>query len=62
MTKYYGIYMDDFEALPFVSSWDEGWDGHALVFKEEVKNQFIAEQVANFTQHLLDSMYEVEEE
>ena len=53
MPKYYHIDMDDFEALPFCSDMDEGWKGHALIIKEEFKEEFIAEQVGRFTRHLL---------
>ena len=31
MPKYYRVDMDDFEALPFCSDMDEGWEGHALI-------------------------------
>lgn len=53
MSKYYRVSQDDFEALPFYSDMDENWEGHALIVKEEFKDDFIAEQVAHFTRHLL---------
>lgn len=59
MYKYYKVCMDDFEALPFYSNMDEGWEGHSLIIEEEHKNDFIAEQVANFTSHLLSILHEM---
>lgn len=59
MAKYYRVDEDDFEALPFYSDIDEGWDGHALIIEEQSKDDFIAEQVARFTRHLLSILYEV---
>jgi len=59
MTKYYRVDMDDFEALPFCSDMDEGWEGHALIVKEQFKEDFIAEQVARFTRHLLSILHEI---
>ena len=62
MIKYFRVDQDDFEALPFYSDMDEGWEGHALIVEEQFKEEFIAEQVARFTRHLLHIMNEVEEE
>lgn len=59
MNKYYQVYMDDFEALPFYSDMDEGWEGHSLIIEEQHREDFIAEQVANFTRHLLSIMHEM---
>lgn len=59
MTKYYRIDEDDFEALPFYSDMDEGWEGHALIVEEQFKEEFIAEQVARFTRHLLSILHEM---
>ena len=59
MNKYYQVCMDDFEALPFYSDMDEGWEGHSLIVEEQHREDFIAEQVANFTRHLLSIMHEV---
>lgn len=59
MTKYYRVDMDDFEALPFCSDMDAGWEGHALIIKEEFKEEFIVEQVAHFTRHLLSILHEM---
>lgn len=59
MTKYYRVDMDDFEALPFYSDMDEGWEGHALIVEEQFKEDFIAEQVARFTRHLLSILHEM---
>lgn len=59
MNKYYQVSQDDFEALPFYSDMDENWEGHALIVKEEFKNDFIAEQVARFTSHLLSILHYV---
>lgn len=58
MTKYYRVDQDDFEALPFYSDMDEGWEGHALIVEEQFKEDFIAEQVARFTRHLLSILNE----
>ena len=59
MPKYYRVDMDDFEALPFCSDMDEGWEGHALIVEEQFKEDFIAEQVARFTRHLLSILNEM---
>lgn len=59
MPKYYRVDMDDFEQLPFGSGMDEGWEGHALIIEEEFKEEFIAEQVMQFTRHLLSILYEM---
>lgn len=59
MPKYYQVYMDDFEALPFCSDMDEGWKGHSLIIEERHREDFIAEQVANFTRHLLSILHEM---
>lgn len=59
MNKYYQVNRDDFDALPFYSDMDENWEGHALIVKEEFKNDFIAEQVARFTSHLLSILHYV---
>ena len=59
MNKYFRIEGNDFECLPFYSDIDECWEGHALIVKEEFKNDFIAEQVARFTRHLLSIMHSV---
>lgn len=59
MTKYYRVEESDFEALPFYSEMDEGWEGHSLIIEEQCKKDFIAEQVANFTHHLLSIINEV---
>lgn len=58
MAKYYRVDEDDFEALPFYSDMDEG-DEHSLIIEEQFKDDFIAEQVAQFTRHLLSILYEV---
>jgi len=59
MTKYYRVDGSDFEALPFGSEMDEGWEGHSLIIEEQYKEEFIAEQVANFTRHLLSIIHEI---
>lgn len=59
MSKYYRVDMDDFEALPFVSDMDKGWEGHALIIEEGLKEEFIAEQVGNFTRHLLSILHKM---
>lgn len=59
MPKYYRVDMDDFEALPFCSDMDEGWEGHALIVEEQFKDDFITEQVARFTRHLLSILHEM---
>ncbi len=59
MPKYYRVDGDDFEALPFYSDMDEGWEGHALIIEEQFKEEFIAEQIARFTRHLLSILHEV---
>ena len=59
MTKYYRVDQDDFEVLPFYSDMDEGWEGHALIIEEQFKDDFIAEQVARFTRHLLSILHEI---
>lgn len=58
MSRYYRVDEDDFDALPFYSDMDEGWEGHALIIEEEFKEEFIAEQVARFTRHLLSILNE----
>ena len=40
MNKYYQVCMDDFEALPFCSEMDEGWEGHSLIIEEQCKEDF----------------------
>lgn len=59
MPKYYRVDMDDFEQLPFGSDMDEGWEGHALIIEEQFKEDFIAEQIARFTRHLLSILHEM---
>lgn len=59
MNKYYRVDGSDFEALPFCSEMDEGWEGHSLIIEEQCKEDFIAEQVANFTRHLLSILHEI---
>lgn len=59
MAKYYRVDEKDFEALPFYSDMDEDWEDHALIVEEQVKDDFVAEQVARFTRHLLSILYEV---
>ena len=59
MTKYYRVDEDDFSALPFYSEMDEGWEGHALIIEEQFKEEFIAEQIAQFTRHLLSILHEM---
>ena len=59
MPKFYRVYQDDFEALPFQSDMDEGWQGHALIVEEQFKEEFIVEQVARFTRHLLSILHEM---
>lgn len=59
MPKYYSVDIDDFEALPFGSAMDEGWKGHSLIIEEQFKEEFIAEQVAQFTRHLLSILNEI---
>ena len=59
MAKYYRVDEDDFEALPFYSDMDEGEEEHSLIIEEQSKDDFIAEQVARFTRHLLSILYEV---
>ena len=59
MAKYYRVDEDDFEALPFYSDMDEGEEEHSLIVEEQSKDDFIAEQVAQFTRHLLSILYEV---
>jgi hypothetical protein len=59
MPKYYRVDQDDFEALPFYSDMDEGWEGHALIVEEQFKEEFIAEQIARFTRHLLSILHEM---
>lgn len=59
MPKYYRVDDDDFEALPFCSDMDEGWEGHSLIIEEQFKEDFIAEQVGRFTRHLLSILHEM---
>ena len=59
MNKYYRIEESDFESLPFYSEMDEGLELHSLIIEEQCKEDFIAEQVANFTRHLLSIINEV---
>lgn len=59
MNKFYRVDEDDFEALPFYSDMDEGWEGHALIVEEQFKDDFVAEQVARFTRHLLSILHEI---
>ena len=59
MNKFYRVDQDDFEALPFYSDMDEGWEGHALIVEEQFKDDFVAEQVARFTRHLLSILHEI---
>ena len=58
MNKYYRIEESDFESLPFYSEMDEGLELHSLIIEEQYKEDFIAEQVANFTRHLLSIIKE----
>lgn len=59
MNKFYRVDEDDFEALPFYSDMDEGWEGHALIVEEQFKDDFVAEQIARFTRHLLSILHEM---
>ena len=59
MSKYYRVDQDDFEALPFYSEWDEGYEGHSIIIKECNKEEFIAEQISRFTLHLLSILNEM---
>ena len=59
MAKRYRVDEDDFEALPFWSEMDESGEGHALIIEEQSKDDFIAEQVAQFTSHLLSILHEM---
>ena len=59
MPKYYRVDEDDFEALPFCSEMDESGKGHALIIEEQFKEEFIAEQIAQFTRHLLSILHEM---
>ena len=59
MSKYYRVDQDDFEALPFYSEKDDGYEGHSIIIAECNRDEFIAEQVANFTRHLLSILYEM---
>ena len=59
MAKYYRVDEDDFEALPFYSDMDEGEEEHSLIIEEQSKDDFIAEQVAQFTRHLLSILHEM---
>ena len=61
MPKYYRVDEDDFEALPFYSEMDESGEGHALIIEERFKEEFIAEQIAQFTRNLLSILHEMEE-
>ena len=61
MPKYYHVDEDDFKALPFWSEMDESGKGHALIIEERFKEDFIAEQIAQFTRHLLSILHEMEE-
>lgn len=60
MPKYYEVNQDDFESLPFNSELDEEMSGHKIVIEERSKDEFIAEQVANFTFHLLSVLHKKE--
>ena len=59
MPKYYRVDEDDFEALPFWSEMNESGKGHALIIEERFKEDFIAEQIAQFTRHLLSILHEM---
>lgn len=59
MSKYYRVDQDDFEALPFYSEKDDGYEGHSIIIKERNKDEFIAEQVSRFTLHLLSILNEM---
>ena len=59
MSKYYRVEQDSFEALPFYSEWDEGYEGHSIIIKEYNKEEFIAEQISRFTLHLLSILNEI---
>ena len=59
MAKYYRVDEDDFEALPFYSDMDKDWGYHALIIEEQSKDDFVAEQVARFTRHLLSILHEM---
>lgn len=61
MPKYYRVDESDFEALPFWSEMDESGEGHALIIEERFKEDFITEQIAQFTRHLLSILHETEE-
>ena len=61
MTKYYRVDEYDFEALPFFFVMDESGEGHALIIEERFKEDFIAEQIAQFKRHLLSILHEMEE-
>ena len=58
MPKFYRVYQDDFKTLPFQSDMDEGLEDHALIIEEQSKDGFIAEQVGQFTRHLLSILHE----
>ena len=53
MAKYYRVDEDDFDALPFYSDMDEAKEEHSLIIEEQSKDEFIVEQVAQFTRYLL---------
>lgn len=59
MAKYFYVDVDDFEQLPFESDMDEGWEDHLLIIEEQFKEGFIAEQIAQFTGHLLSILHEL---
>lgn len=59
MSKYYRVEQDSFEALPFYSEMDEGYEGHSIIIKEYNKDDFIAEQISRFTLHLLSILNEI---
>ena len=59
MPKYYCVDESDFEALPFGSDMDEGGKGHTLIIEERFKEDFITEQIAKFTRHILSILHEM---
>lgn len=60
MPKYYEVNQDDFENLPFETDLDESWSEHRIIIEERFKEEFIVEQIANFTRHLLSILHEKE--
>lgn len=60
MSKFYKVNENDFKLMPFRSEVDENWNGHEIVFDAKFRDDFIAEQVGQFTRHLLSVIHEVE--